>query len=152
MTVIVWDGKTLAADKMACYNDMQFTVDKLHVRWKQGEEIALAVSGTLNEGMAMIAWFLRDGSVDEFPKVKEENFTRLIVAQKSKSLLIFENHGEPIIYKDKYCAFGSGSELAMGALDAMDFLGITPDAIKVVEIVSGRSTTCGFGYDFHTFE
>ena len=152
MTVIVWDGKTLAADKLAVYNDLRFTITKLYVVEYLGETTAIGITGKPAIGERMMAWYLAGADEKTFESVSEENFTRLIVARKGKPLLNFEAGPCPITYEDAYSAFGSGSSVAMGALDTMVRMGATPNAVLAVEIAGIRCTDCGHGCDFHTFE
>lgn len=150
MTVIAWDGKTLAADRMATLGDMQYRVKKLFTRYVDGETVAFAVSGYFAEGMAMIDWYYK-GATGEFPKCADDRKTYLYVARKGKKLEMYENTPVGIEYDEPFCAFGVGREIAMGAMEGMKRAGMQPNAILAVEIANERCVSCGFGYDSHTF-
>ena len=53
MTVVAWDGRTLAADKMSCSDGYGYTVTKVH-RLRDGSIVAF--SGDGDNAMALLAW------------------------------------------------------------------------------------------------
>jgi ATP-dependent protease HslVU (ClpYQ) peptidase subunit len=137
MTVIVWDGKTLAADKMVSCGDTLHTTTKV---FKHGADI-VAFCGTLSKGLALKKWYLDGAKTEEYPKFQDtEDFSVLIVASGGK---VNEYLDQPIAIslEDKFSAWGNGREFAIGAMSA------GADAVKAVEITSYHCGGCGRGVD-----
>lgn len=138
MSVVVWDGKTLAADKQGTICDMKVKTTK--IKRLPGGEI-LAWVGTQENGLALANWFVNGCKPEEWPECqKGDDWTRLIVVIKGKA---YEYEQLPI----RQCvegtphAWGSGRDYAIGALA----MGAT--AAEAVKVASRFSTTCGLGVD-----
>ncbi len=69
MTVIVWDGKTLAADKQATNSGLKRKVTKIYKI--HGDLVGF--SGDFDYAFAMKKWFEGGARVEEFPKHQEDN-------------------------------------------------------------------------------
>src|SRR5690606_552325 len=77
MTVIAFDGKTLAADKRMCQGGgMARTVTKI-ARTSSGE--LLAITGGLDVGRELEAWYLMGAKVVDFPAKAKDDIATLIV-------------------------------------------------------------------------
>ena len=139
MSVIAWDGKTLAADRQACTGDTKATVRKIF-KLESGEILAFA--GDLDVGMAMKHWYEEGHKREDFPKINrdEKTFCRLIVASES-GVVYYERTPEPVQLLDLFMAWGCGREAALGAM------AMGADAVKAVEIASRFILYCGNGCD-----
>lgn len=138
MSVVVWDGKTIAADMQGTNCDMRFVEHKMVVH---GGVVA-AWTGTASYGKELAQWYF-DGADKakwpEFQKDKEE-WCRLIIAT-SNECKFYERNPYPFTVSDPYMSWGSGRDYAMGAL------AMGADARKAVEVASKFSTGCGLGVE-----
>jgi len=140
MTVIAWDGKTLAADRKACFGDTEYSTQKL---WPLADGGALAFCGDLDCGMSMKRWYEEGADISKWPEFqKSERWALLIIALPGQPVIIYEKLPEAFSYLDPLQAWGSGREAALGAM------AMGADAIKAVEIASLVVHNCGRGYDF----
>lgn len=131
MTVIAWDGRTIACDSQANDNGVKVHTVKL-VRIKSAWT---AVSGSIRMGIAMRHWLASDGA--EFPEVGErDEGTRLIVFSP-EVVNVYEGVKYPSEYTDKIMAWGCGSHIAIGAM------GHGADAVEAVRIACKYEVDCG---------
>lgn len=139
MTVIAWDGKTLAADKLMGFGTSHATVTKIH-RIK-GALVGWAGESAL--GKACIEW-VRNGCLPEaFPQGQRDT-------SRTGSLLVITPCGEihhyaaepyPLVIENKTYTVGSGGEYAEAAM----FCGKT--AREAVEVACALDPGCGNGID-----
>ena len=136
MSVIAWDGKTIAADRQMISGDKRATCCKL-VRLPSG--VIVGWTGTAECGLVLLDWF---NGKREWPKFQEdkERWTRLVVVD-DKGVGFYEQEPVRIPVLDKFMAWGSGCDFAMGALA----MGATAE--RAVEIANLFCTTCGMGVD-----
>lgn len=136
MTVIAWDGKSIAADKQATNIDMRATTTKLK-RLESG--IVLGWTGGWDYALALVEWF--EGK-REWPKFQEDKdkWSRLIVVENGIARM-YEQETVPLIVEDPFMAWGSGRDFAMGAMA----MGAT--AKEAVEVANRFCTSCGLGVD-----
>jgi hypothetical protein len=143
MTVIAWDGKTLAADKMSLCGDTVSTVKKLWPLRETGLEGAIAVTGSLDKSLVMKRWYEEGKDRAKWPDFQnKDDWALIIVALPGFPVVYFEKHPEPIEVIDPFMAWGSGREAALGAM------AMGADAIRAVEIASQHIFGCGRGCDF----
>lgn len=140
MTVIAWDGKTLAADRQTTMGDLKSHRTKL-VPHPSRPGVCVAFCGDTDLGLAMIDWFLRGATKEDFPAFQRtEKWVRLLVFGDGLPKQYLQEPF-PIRCEADYWAWGSGAELAIGAMAA----GV--DAVRAVEIANQHCATCGFGVD-----
>lgn len=142
MSVIVWDGKTLAADRLCLMGERKYTGRKIH-RLDNGD--LCAWSGTHTKGIELMAWYKEGAKRDLFPTASDEEFTRLIVVSGQR-VYAYENSPFRIELLDAYHAWGSGCEFALGAMK------MGASAVKAVEIASELCSSCGLGVDAFEIE
>lgn len=145
MSVVVWDGKTLAADRQASCGDLRMLTCKIR-RLPSGEVVAW--TGEVSTGMILADWYERGAKPEEWPKFQEgENWSRLIVASPGK-LVTYEGGPYPVAIPvlEKKAAFGSGRDFALGAM------AWGADAEGAVTVASHFCASCGLGVDFETVE
>ena len=140
MSVVCWDGKTLAADRQATRDSNRTTCHKLV--WVQDVDMAVAWVGIHSNGLIMLEWFANGADPNEFPDIEDEcdSRTNLIVASR-KGITIYDQTPVPMHFKDKLQAWGSGGAIALGAM------AMGADAIKAVKIASKFDVYCGMGVD-----
>lgn len=138
MTVIAWDGKTIAADRQATSAGMRRLTKKLH-RVSDG---VVAITGGGIHGLALVDWFRGDRDPASWPRESGEMASTVIHFTKD-GIFVYAGDlpafGEPVL--GDFIAFGYGRDYAMAALH----LGKT--AAEAVEIASLFDVHCGLGVD-----
>lgn len=137
MTVIAWDGKRIAADRQVTFGDLRVTTTKLR-RLASGEVIAS--TGDQELGRMLEAWYERGADPSSYPKFENEERARLIVVGED-GLSTYGRHPVAVKCEDQFIAFGSGRDVAIGAL------AMGADARRAVEVASQFNTGCGLGVD-----
>lgn len=144
MTIIVWDGKTLAADKQATNSDLVRKVTK--IRRIRGHLVG--VSGDWDRAQEIFDWFERGAEHEKLPAFqKADDFIGLLVITPDKRIFKYERSHVPMDFseEDWFC-MGSGRDYAYGAL----YMGA--NAASAVMAASAFSTSCGEGVDTLTLE
>ncbi|MDN8612794.1 hypothetical protein [Variovorax ginsengisoli] len=143
MTVIAWDGKTLAADKRATSGGgIARTVTKI-CRGAAGELIAM--TGDWDTAAEMREWFRAGADPEKFPAKAREDKATLIVITAER----IDTYGcgpYPMPIENEQVAFGSGRDFAEAAM----FLG--HGAAEGVRVACHFQTDCGNGIDTLRFE
>lgn len=142
MSVIAWDGKTLAVDKQATCSAMPSTVSKAR-RLPNGEIVAW--TGDQEQGLVLADWYETGAHVSNWPEFQKdrEHWARLVVAGPS-GIRFYEQFPVEQVENDPFQAFGSGRDYAMGALA----MGATAE--QAVLVASRFNIHCGMGVDvFH---
>lgn len=137
MTVVAWDGKTLAVDRQATSGHM---ISKHTKIFKCRNDYVAAFWGPIGEYGVLIDWLESGAIPKDWPKLSEDVGV-LIVSGKDGSALEYEGTGYPIPIEVPFYAWGQGRELAMGAMAA------GADAIQAVRIANQHSAHCGCGID-----
>lgn len=144
MTVIAWDGKTLAADKLVCFGVTKGTVTKIH---RHGDFL-LGVTGNLSMGMEMLEWFKAGAIPKDFPEGNRNPDTGsgLVLVKPDNTVWKYESTPHPFKVEGAFCAFGSGDESAMVAMEC------GCNARMAVEVTIKYNTGCGNGVDTLEFQ
>lgn len=136
MSIIAWDGKTLAVDMQGSCGDLVITLRKTR---KLQNGIILAWTGDQEQGLALARWYMDGAYADKWPEFqKEEHWTQLVVVN---GISVFFYEKEPELQKvhDPFMAWGSGRDIAIGVL------AMGGSAEKAVEITSKFNIHCGLG-------
>lgn len=139
MSVIAWDGKSVAADKQATNATLRFTTTKLR---QLGDGTVLGWTGEQSCGEALAAWYA-DGAIREkWPafQAEKDGWCRLIVISAT-GVLVYEQQPFPVPVEDPFMAWGAGRDFAMGALAC------GASASDAVKVASRFDTSCGMGVD-----
>jgi ATP-dependent protease HslVU (ClpYQ) peptidase subunit len=142
LTCIAWDGKTLAADKLADNAGLKLTVTKIY-RLKDGSLFGYAGIALL--GLLMKDWIEAGCNPADFPEVqkdKDEWGTCVVISDSGAR--VYQRFPIAITFEDKQLAFGSGRDYALAAMH----LGKT--AREGVEIACIFEAGCGNGVDVLT--
>lgn len=139
MTIVAWDGKTLAADKRAVFVGYGGgTVTKIH-RWPGG---LCAFAGDFDIGVQMVEWLRAGCDPDAFPKRQaDENAATFMVIANDGRVARYERTPVPLPFENKVHAMGSGRDYALAAM----YLG--HDARRAVEVACALDNCCGNGID-----
>lgn len=146
MTIIVWDGKTLAADRRSVNNGHASTVCKIQ-RGPAGE--LLSYSGDYDVGVALAEWYCAGADPTKFPKNRDTNVychSYLMVIHPDGKIVRYEREPVALRFLDSFAVMGSGRDYALAALH----LGC--DAVKAVEVACALDINCGNGIDTLTLE
>lgn len=136
MTVIAYKDGIVAADGQSSRAGIKYRVQKL---FEHGNEI-IAACGDYSRAIQMRDWYVK-GRVDPLPASSDNTFARLLVF-RGKYFLEFENMSTPVKRTDKLVAFGSGSDIALGAME------MGASAIQAVEIAIKHLDSCGMGVSY----
>ena len=135
MSIVAWDGKSIAADKMSISDGMCTTVTKI-VRLDDGRVAAWV--GETSIGLALLEW-IKTGNPDKWPVTQRtENWACLIVANWD-GVIFYEREPFAQEVHEPFMAWGSGRDFAIGAM------AMGANAKQAVEIANTFSTTCGNG-------
>ena len=144
MTVIAWDGKTLAADRRACLGNLYRTIHKLH----RLSDCLCASAGGSDAAQELIAWFEAGRDPAAFPPSQrdKDSWAGLLVVWPDGSLWRYERTPYPVKFPPQQFAIGSGRDFALAAM----WLGKT--AAEAVDVACRFDSSCGNGVDTLTFE
>lgn len=144
MTVIAWDGTTLAADKQATIDGRASITTKIR---RVGSDL-VAFCGDAGRSRAMLRWYKDGAQADAFPdfQTKEESMVGFVVVKSTGRVIKFDNSPEPIEFEDTVYAMGCGRDYALAAMH----LGKT--AREAVEVACALDVFCGQGIDTLTLE
>jgi len=142
MTVVVWKGNKLAADRQMTSGDSKQEGCKLFkVQNSAGNECLVSTTNNYSSGIALIEWFTLGEKVSEWPVFQStDDWARLIVLGQ-QGIYFYENSPHRLVPRGDYAAWGSGRSPALGAL----FVGATVQ--QAVEASIYHDTGCGFGVD-----
>ena len=142
MTVLTWDGKILAADRMVETNGSIYKTTKVS---KFGDYL-IGFSGRLDVALATKDWFERGQVHSNFPTFQNEGETVLLVIRPDYHIMLFYSTPHPIIMLPQKVALGCGADYALGAMAC------GKSAKAAVKIASRFDAYCGCGVDVVTFE
>lgn len=145
MTVIAWDGKTLAADKQATENGVLHQITKIRKVTKgKNKGWLIANAGVAATGALLMDWFEMGADPKTYPYEyqKMDGFGATLIAISPKGVIHkFEHIPMPIVFEDEFYAAGSGKDMAIGAM------AMGADAATAVQVVCTYETECGVGID-----
>ena len=144
MTVIAWDGKTLAADKQGTYSNLARTTTKIY-RLESNEIIAFC--GTIGTHHVLLDWYKSGADREKWPweLQRSAEWANIIIADKTGVRFCDQTPFFRYV-EDSTMAWGCGADFAIGAM------AMGADAVKAVEIVSKYCEGCGCGVDSFSIE
>lgn len=145
MTVLAWDGKTLAADKQATENGVLHQITKIK-RITKGKNKGWLIgnAGSAASGQLLMDWFETGADPKHFPYEYQKTdglFATLLAISPQGIVHRYEHLPIPIVFEDEFYAMGSGKDMAMGAM------AMGADAVTAVQVVCTYETECGVGID-----
>ena len=116
MTVIAWDGKTLAADSQST-SDNNTTIISDGKIWVHGG-LLFGATGSRGEGLILAKWYIDGAVFDKYPVLPgpHDIDTDLIVVTQDEIAVYYESPIPCPFSKDMQLAWGSGAQAAMGAM------------------------------------
>ena len=144
MSVIAWDGKTLAADRQASFGGRVTTSVKIF----KHEDKLIGLIGPHESSCRLYNWILNGMNPVSFPRELESDgaIPIVYVIPRTGHAVKFEDCAYPIVVKDEFWAAGSGGDLALGAMA----MGATAE--EAVEVASKYNIYCGCGVDRFSFD
>lgn len=144
MTVIAWDGKTLAADKLRTTHGLKSTATKIY-RVPQG---IVGFAGSEVHAVRVLAWF-ENNRTGEFPEPpsSDEGADALFIDDKGHQWFFASTcRGTGIRRDDRFLAMGAGRDYALAAM----YCG--KSAVEAVAIACHFDNCCGHGFDKLTLD
>jgi hypothetical protein len=139
MTVIAWDGKTLAADRMGDAGGLRRSVTKIR-RFDGG---LFGSSGSASRGAEVFAWIAGGADPARVPafQVSTEEYESVMVVRNDGTVWLYACSPYPFRMEDPFHAIGSGRDFAMAAM----WLGYPAE--QAVHVASQFCSGCGMGVD-----
>lgn len=139
MSVVAWDGKTLAADRRASYGNLILTTTKIF----RVRDHLCGYTGEADAGSEVLEWFRSGASPSIFPPRQRETdrFATLLVVAPDGVVMKYERTPYPVRFEDRLIASGSGRDFALMAMR----LGKT--ATEAVQLTMEFDCNCGNGVD-----
>lgn len=134
MTTWAWDGKVLAADRLC---GSHLSVGKI---FKLPDGSYLTGSGTYDEIVEVATWIIKF-SMDESKRPEISETSMVIVDKQGVASWLTVPWLRPVQINEPFMAGGSGSDFALGALDA------GMGAKRAVEIACKYDKMSGNGVD-----
>lgn len=131
MTVIAWDGKTLAGDSAGCYGDLMCKPYRkvFVVRSKCAQKYLIGVAGHADLVRPTLSYIASNEAPDGWPRFDSEfihamkdlrqgeTFSGFLLVNRNGVCYVYENWlGTRKIQDGGYMAIGNGFEIAHGAL------------------------------------
>jgi hypothetical protein len=140
MTIVVWDGSTLAVDRGVTDGFTMWEQDKA---WRLGDEVVTGV-GNMTLVLAMRNWYVSGRDASKFPteQTMPDRWCEFIVVT-TEGLFRYERSPIPIEHGFHKCAFGYGKDFAYGALA----MGATAE--QAAHVACKFSPHCGMGVDVY---
>jgi ATP-dependent protease HslVU (ClpYQ) peptidase subunit len=139
MTIICWDGHTLAGDKRNNIGTGHLTTTKV----KRIGDVLLGCAGSTGKIWEFQDWVARGRKPEDCPIFQrdEKEFVEALLIDAQGRCWGYAETPYPFLIENKFWAIGSGREFAMGAM----FCGKT--AREAVEVACALDTSCGNGID-----
>jgi hypothetical protein len=141
MSVVIWDGTTLAADKRATNAGTTYRTTKI---FRQGDTL-VGITGHFGHGHAVLAWLARGRDPTTYPEAEPADRCYCLVVHRDGRLERFEGSPYPLVVEERVHALGSARDFALMAVH----LGY--DARRAVELTCELSVDCGDGMDVLRF-
>jgi hypothetical protein len=141
VTVIAWDGKTLAADRQSTDAGLRRSITKIR---RAPDGCLLGAAGNSNMCEALRRWYEKGADPDKFPD--KDKTSHLLVIHPTGDVDFYDGHPVPVMFEAKRFALGSGRDYAEAAM----FLG--KSAVEAVELACHFDCSCGNGIDTLEFE
>lgn len=146
MSIVVWDGTTMAADQQWEVNGVREKGDKLRVG--VGADTCVAFVGDVAAGHLLMEWYREGRDPAQWPacQATPENSAVLIVWPEFERPRTWYREPIPITVHGPFAAWGDAREIALGAMAH----GAT--AVEAVEICIQLHISCGFGVTQWTWQ
>lgn len=142
MTVLVWDGLSLATDIQANDGSATWVSSKAWYVTNDNNKIGIVSGvGLLRDILNMREWYINGAVPEEFPS--DANKSQLIAIDEN-GLWLYEGTPYPVCYGHERVAFGHGKDFAFGAL------AMGANAEQAVLACNQCSLHCGKGVEVYS--
>lgn len=142
MTIIAWDGVSLAADKAATCVGYSRTVTKIFTV----PDGIVGLAGDGDRAMELLNWFKTGMDLNKYPKDLGDTNTSAMFVKNNGTCWSYGKLPYPQLCEDKFDAMGAGRDYALAAM----YLG--KSAREAVEVACALDVTCGNGIDVLTLK
>jgi len=139
MTTIAWDGKTLAADKLASTGNGRGKTTKIF----RIRDCLFGATGTQSLCIEMAEWFRAGAVPADLPALQKDpnKNAGVLVVLPDGSLQKYESGPYPLPVDDEKFAIGSGGDFARAAM----YFGLT--AVEAIAVAEHFDVNTGNGVD-----
>lgn len=139
MTCIAWDGKTLAADKLAVYGTLRRTVVKI----RRAGDCLVGLAGEAQWFGALAKWVEdgRDPATYPAHQASKDDMQSFLVIEPSGQILLYERSPYPVKFEGTQIAIGCGRDFATAAMH------LGHSAVAAVKLACELDAFCGNGID-----
>lgn len=136
MTVIAWDGRTLAGDRQSTFGAARSSTTKVR-RLRNG--FLFGAAGNSATCREMGAWIESGCRPDAFPQAQRahDTYADCIVIDKHRQCWAYQMSPTPVLIESRFFAFGAGSDFAMAAMH------LGHRARVAVEVAIALCPSCG---------
>lgn len=143
MSVIAWDGKSIASDRQITYGGAKVSITKL---WRLDDGSFMALTGNYDKALMVKNWYLQGADPERYPAFQSQpEWATLVIAKKS-GIVCYEQYPIPFAVEGPYMAWGSGQDFALAAMEA------GASAYRAVEVACKLNVYCGMGIDYFDIE
>jgi hypothetical protein len=136
MTTIAFRDGILCSDRQATAGTARKLCEKL---WRvRGTDYVVAITGSLSAGIRFCEW-LKNGAGKDESWALDEDSEAVVLNLATGKVVAYDSNMVPMPVFDKFEAWGSGADFALGAMEA----GV--DAVRAVEIAAKHDTGTGNG-------
>jgi 20S proteasome alpha/beta subunit len=147
MTVIAWDGHTLAADKQHNSGNAKLTCTKIY---KTSAGYLMGATGDADSCSAMFEWFRNcyGASPSTYPECQKDKdrYAQLIVITPDRDIHLYLQTPYPVVLPPQLFSAGSGRDFAMAAMH------LRVGAVQAVKLACSLDSSCGMGVDSVSLE
>lgn len=137
MTVIAFDGKTMAADKQGESGYIKTVRTKI----RRLNGCLIGGAGTRHVVESVIAWLIAGAKPEQFPEPATKGEADILMVKPDGSIYLIQSGPHFTQLENRFFAIGCGADAAMAAMH----LGY--DAKHAVEVACIVNTGCGGGID-----
>ncbi len=139
MTVIAWDGTTMAADKQGTASGYAYAVTKIF----RIKNCIVGIMGNVSHGMQLLNWFQSGMIPERWPSYTEDKNADALYVRYDGTMWFYTSDckGYPEQILDSYIALGSGRDYALATMH------LGHNAVKAIEVACELDVYCGKGID-----
>lgn len=138
MTIVAWDGKTLASDRRCEMSGYVVPVTKI---FRVSGDL-VGVCGALCHAMEILDWLQAGAVPDRVPPFQRtDDYVGVLRITPDRRILKYEKGPMPIRLETPFTAIGSGRDFAIAAMHC------GMNSVKAVEISCLYDAGCGNGVD-----
>lgn len=141
MSVIAWDGESVVADRRMSNGYLKIKTTKLFCEEVDSTTVIVGIVGDYSAGLDMLAWLRRGRNAGDFPAAQTTDRNSSLVLFSRREAFEYQRSPRPTVILRPPFAWGSGAELALGAMCA------GADARAAARIACRFNSGCGDGFD-----